>query len=131
MHDMKLAREPKDHGSNYNAFGYDPDGRITYLAALFYGPGWVPRTTPKQFGGPPAPPRFGPPAQYQKRCLPPGFKPKMHRDYCEIAAAFATNERAKISGVESDYLDSPGDFDPHVFDALKYGRNFAERGFLQ
>jgi hypothetical protein len=53
----------------------------------------------------------------------------MHRDYCEIAAAFAANERAKISGVESDYLDSPDDFDPHIFDALKYGRNFAEHGF--
>jgi hypothetical protein len=75
---IMLKHNLKDHGSNYNAFGYDPDGWVAYLAALFYGPDWVPQITPKQFGGPPAPPCFSPPAQYQKGCLPPGFKARMH-----------------------------------------------------
>ena len=127
--DKKLARDPRDNGSNYNAFGYDPDGRIAYLVALFYGPGWRPRTIPKQFGGPPAPPRFGPPAPYQKHCLPRGFKPRMHRDYYKIAAAFAANEEAKIAGEETDYLNHPDEFDPGIFDAFKFGREFMERKF--
>jgi hypothetical protein len=124
--DRDLAR---DHGSNYNAFGYDPDGRVAYLTALFYGPDWVPQITLKQFGGLPAPPRFGPPAPYQKHCLPPGFRPRMHRDYHKMAAAFAANEEAKAAGVETDYLDHPDEFDPHIFDAFKFGRKMAERKF--
>lgn len=126
--DKNLARRPKDHGSNYNTFGYDPDGRVAYLAALSYGPHWVPRFTPKQFGGPPAPPRFGPPAPYQKDCLPPGFKPRMHRDYYKMEAAFAATQRVYAETGEdlSDYLDAPEQFDPHIFDAFKFGKAFME-----
>ena len=127
--DKNFTRNPRDHGSNYNAFGYDPDGRVAYLVALFYGPAWRPRATPKQFGGPPAPPRFGPPAPYQKTCLPHGFKPRMHRDYNKMAAAFATNEKAKIAGEEMDDLDPPDEFDPRIFDAFKFGRKFMESKF--
>jgi len=125
----KLARQPKDNGSNYNAFGFDPDGRVAYLVALFYGPDWVPRVTPKQFGGPPAPPRFGPPASYQEDCLPPGFKPKMNRDYCKMEAALAVMTKANtVAGEEdfTDYLDCPEEFDPHIFDAFKFGKEFLE-----
>jgi hypothetical protein len=125
----KMARKSVDHGSNYNAFGRDPDGRVAYLAALFYGPDWVPRVTPKQFGGPPAPPCFGPPVQYQTACLPPGFKPKMHSDYYKMSAAFAKAEKA-APGEESEFLDHPEEFDPHIFDAFKFGRHFMERELL-
>ena len=122
----KPVRQPKDHGSNYNAFGHDPDGKIAYLAALFYGPGWVPRVTPKQFEGPPALPRFGPPALYQESCLPPRFKPRMHRNYYKMEAAF--EEAKKVApGEESEFLSPPKEFDPHVFDAFKFGRNFINR----
>ena len=123
--DRHPAPRPKDHGSNYNAFGYDPDGRVAYLVALFYD--WVPQVTPKQFGGPPAPPRFGPPAPYQRGCLPPGFKPRMNRDYQKMEVGFEAVKRAGTdAGEDTDYLDSPEEFDPHIFNTFKYGRSFLE-----
>ena len=44
----------------------------------------------------------------------------MLRDYNKMAAAFATNEKAKIAGEETDDLDPPDEFDPHIFDARKF-----------
>jgi hypothetical protein len=125
-HDLDLTR---DHGSNYNAFGYDANGRVVYLVALFYGPDWVPRITPKQFGGPPALPHFSPPAPYQKHCLSPGFRLRMHQDYHKMAAAFAAKEEAKATGVETDYLYHPDEFDSHIFNAFKFGRKMVECEF--
>ena len=88
-----------------------------YLVALFCGLAWRPQATPKELGGPPTPPCIGSPAPYQKSCLPHGFKPRMLRDYNKMAAAFAINEKAKIAGEETDDLDPPDKFDPHIFDA--------------
>jgi hypothetical protein len=34
-----------DTCANYNAFGYDPDGRIAWLSAFLFGPDWVPPFT--------------------------------------------------------------------------------------
>jgi hypothetical protein len=121
-----LARQPRDDGVNYNAFSFDPDGRITYLVALFYGPDWLPQATPKQFGGLPAPPCFGPSAHYQMGCLPPGFKPRLSHDYIKMEAAFAVMKEADTGGKYSDYLEEPEDFDPDVFDAFKFGKRFLE-----
>ena len=121
---QKIARKPKDHGSNYNTFGYDPDRHIAYFAALFYGPDWVPRITPKQFGSPPAPLHFSPPTPYQEDSLPPGFKPRMHHDYYKLEAAFLSSK--KTAPGESDFINPPKEFDPHVFDAFRFGRHFME-----
>lgn len=123
------ARCLKDHGPNYNAFSYNPDGWVAYLVALFYGPDWVSWVTPKQFGGPPAPPHFGPPAPYQEACLPPGFKPRMHPDFYKLEAAFMASENVAL-GEESDFLDSLQEFDPEIFDAFKFGRDFMQSELL-
>ena len=61
----KLARQPKNNGSNYNVCGFDSDGRVAYLVAILYGPDWVSQVTLKQFGSPAAPPSFSPPMSYQ------------------------------------------------------------------
>lgn len=62
--------------ADYNIFGYDPEGFIVHLAALFYGPDWRPRFLgPRPFyvGGI-QPPRYGPPARFQMVCLPDDFE---------------------------------------------------------
>lgn len=63
--------------ADYNIFGYDPLGIIAHLAAWFYGPGWRPRYLGPRpvFTGPIQPPRYGPPASHQMRCLPKDFVP--------------------------------------------------------
>jgi hypothetical protein len=121
-----LAQQPRDNGVNYNAFGFDPDGRFTYLVALFYGPDWLPQATSKQFGGPSAPPHFGPPAHYEMGCLPPGFKPRLNHDYIKVEAAFTVMKEANTGGEYSDYLEEPEDFDPDVFNAFKFSKTFLE-----
>jgi hypothetical protein len=126
VNNKNLAWQPRDDGANYNAFGFDPDGRIAYLVALFYGPDWLPQAMPKQFGGPPAPPHFGPSAHYQMGCLPPGFKPRLNHDYIKMEAVFAVIKQADTGGEYLDYLEEPEDFDPDVFDAFKFSKKFLE-----
>jgi hypothetical protein len=33
----------------------------------------------------------------------------------------------KTAGEDSDYLECPAEFDPHIFDAFKFGKKFMER----
>lgn len=110
-------RRPRDRGADYNAFGRDPDGRLAFLAALFWGPAYVPEHTVQQFGGPPEPPRFGPPAPYQRACLPQGWVPRAPPNF--YGMDFAT---------QSEYLDPPvGEFDPRIFAALQHISRFELR----
>lgn len=103
-----------DRCANYNALGRDPDGRLTYLAALFWGRSFVPQCSTQQFVGPPEPPRFGPPAPYQVACLPPGWKPQDPPDFYGAGDAFGPL-----------FLDPPtGIFDPNIFAALKHIARF-------
>lgn len=106
----KRKSRPLDRGANYNAFGRDPNGRLAFLSAFFFGPDYVPAYTPQQFAGPPEPPRFGPPAPYQIVCLPPGWKPR------PLPSFYGAGE-----ALGPPYLDPPsGGFDPKIFAALKH-----------
>ncbi|KAI9453667.1 hypothetical protein BJY52DRAFT_1396504 [Lactarius psammicola] len=68
---MAQQEQPGD----YNAFGYDPRGRVANSAGLLFGEDWHPnqQTIPHPHGPGVAPPRFGPPAGYQQPHLPNGF----------------------------------------------------------
>jgi len=69
------------NGADYNAFGYDPEGRIAAVAAYFYGPAWQPvHSQPVHSHGIPwptgciiGPPRYGPPVLWQIPSLPNKF----------------------------------------------------------
>ena len=93
-----------DRCANYSAFGYDPDGRVAYLAMFFWGPEYVPAFPSKVFGGPPEPPRYGPPAAYQRRSLPFGWVPTPPPG----------------PATEPPYIDPPLYFDPGLFNGLRY-----------
>ena len=75
---------PQQHPEDFNAFGYDPRGRVANASALLLGENWRPdqRDIPR-YHGPGmqiAPPRFGPPADYQQPHLPNGFIPHLPHD---------------------------------------------------
>lgn len=110
----RSKHQPRDRGANYNAFRRDPDGRLAFMAAFFWGCAYVPEYTRQKFKGPPEPPRFGPPAQYQMACLPQGWVPRAPPN-------FYGDEEA----LEGPYLDPPtGIFDLAIFDALKHIERF-------
>lgn len=110
-------RRPRDRGADYNAFGRDPHGRLAFLAAFFWGPTYVPQYTIQQFAGPPEPPRFGPPAPYQRACLPQGWEPRAPPNFYGVDLAS-----------HSEYLEPPvGRFDPQIFAALQYVARFVSR----
>lgn len=110
-------RRPRDRGADYNAFGRDPEGRLAFLAAFFWGPAYVPQYTIQQFAGPPEPPRFGPPAPYQRACLPEGWKPHAPPNFYGVALVS-----------HSEYLTPPaGNFDPQIFAALQHIARFETR----
>lgn len=62
--------------SDYNIFGYDPNGFLAYLCAYFFGPSWRPKTFEHlpQLSGRIFPPRFGPPSPQQTNHLPEDFE---------------------------------------------------------
>ena len=99
-------KKGKDTGANYNAFGYDPNGAIAYFTTFFFGPDWVPSYTVQQFGGPPEPPRYGPPAPYQLACLPRDFVPRAPPNFGGSFPACPP------------YLDPPAMFHPSMFAAF-------------
>lgn len=110
-------RRPLDTCADYNAFGCDLDGRLAFLAAFFWGPAYVPHYTVQQFGGPPGPPRFGPPAPYQRAYLPVGWEPRPPPNFYGLDLSH-----------HSDYLDPPsGIFDPRIFAALQHIARFELR----
>jgi hypothetical protein len=95
--------------SDYNIFGYDPEGRLAHLVAHFYGPAWMPTSfthLPDLYGEDLAPPRYGLPAPQQVPCLPANFTPHLPPFY---------------SGIPTPpYLPGPAEFNPKIFDALLY-----------
>lgn len=110
-------RRPRDRGADYNAFGRDPNGWLAFLAAFFWGPGFVPWYTVQQFVGRPEPPRFGPPAPYQRNHLPQGWEPRVPPNFYGVDLANC-----------SEYLDPPsGIFDPQIFAALQHVARFRSR----
>ena len=94
-------------GADYNAFGYDPDGRLANLAAYFFGPAWVPTNNdhlPSFQGVVGAPPRYGPPAPQQAGWLPAAFGPRSPPFYFGVPNA--------------PYVPDPVKFDRDNFAAL-------------
>lgn len=69
----------RDHPEDFNAFGYDPRGHVANFAGLMFGENWRPEQQHiPRFDGPQvAPPRFGPPADYQHAHLPDNFVPHL------------------------------------------------------
>lgn len=110
-------RTQPDRGANYNALGRDPDGTMAWLVAFFFGP-WLPPVPAHVFAGPPEPPRYGHPAQYQMASLPEGFKarfPKIHgMDPSQTHA--------------DDYLEPPAEWTPAIFAALLQTSTFEDKG---
>lgn len=90
--------------SDYNVFGYDPQGFIAHLAALFYGPGWRPRVLgPRPFYvGAIQPPHYGPPALHQRPCLPENFTP------CPPPHYYGTPNPPYLPAPTGYYPDFPG-----------------------
>ncbi|KAG6904748.1 hypothetical protein DXG01_007469 [Tephrocybe rancida] len=114
-------------GRCYNAFGYDPNGRLAAIAATLYGPTYTPGYDVKQFVGKPEPPRFGPPSPFQLRSLPGlsdgSWKPTRPPGAPSVIAADEDN------ATFSDFLDPPTKFTPRHFDGLsveKRQREFRE-----
>ena len=72
----------REHLESFNAFGYDPRGRVANIAGLAFGEHWRPdqQHIPRYRGPEVAPPRYGPPADYQLRHLPNNFIPRLPHD---------------------------------------------------
>lgn len=100
-----------DSGADYNAFGRDPQGRIAYLCALFFGPNYIPLVPASQFGGRVVPPRYGPPAHYQRACLPQDFVVQSPPNYDADLPDLARMD-------SSWFLEPPKIFDPSAFNAV-------------
>jgi hypothetical protein len=94
------------NGTDYNAFGYDPEGRLAAVAAYFYGPAWKPvhgYGIPSATGLALEPPWYGPPAQWQLPSLPHDFIARLPPCYLGWPCA---------------YLPSPDTFNTTNFAAL-------------
>ncbi|RDB29818.1 hypothetical protein Hypma_014049 [Hypsizygus marmoreus] len=113
-----MQSQVRDRGANYNAFGWDPNGRLAYLASFFYGPAYVPTITLQQFAGPAEPPRYGPPARYQLSCLPAGFQPRRPPNFLD------PQDPDEIP--QPPYLDPPNVFDPQIFAAFQHVARFRQ-----
>lgn len=72
----------REQPESFNAFGYDPRGRVANMAGLMFGENWRPdQQHIPRFNGPQvAPPRYGPPADYQRPYLPNNFAPRLPHD---------------------------------------------------
>lgn len=109
-----------DCGADYNALGRDPNGFMTWVVAFFYGT-WLPTTPAHRFGGPPQPPRYGPPASYQLACLPEGFKPNP-------PPRFHSYDPTSRSMDEDEFLEPPEKWTPELFAALRHTATFEDKG---
>jgi len=110
-----MDRRKHDSCADYNAFGYDPDGRIAWVSATLFGPDWIPPYPLQQFVGLLEPPRYGPPARYQRSCLPEGFTPNPPPDFYGYQPS-------------PPYIDPPTPWDPSLFDAIRCAENFGRSG---
>ena len=72
---FEMAHRPGDHPEDFNAFGYDPRGHVANFAGLMFGENWRPDQQRVTWCDGPqvAPPRYGPPADYQHHYLPENF----------------------------------------------------------
>ena len=72
----------RERPEDFNAFGYDPRGRVANAAGLAFGENWCPdqQHIPRHHGPEVAPPRYGPPADYQRSHLPNNFVPHLPHD---------------------------------------------------
>jgi hypothetical protein len=77
-----IAMARRDHPEDFNAFGYDPRGRVANFTGLMFGENWRPEQQYiPRFDGPQiTPPRFGPAAEYQYPHLPENFIPHLPHD---------------------------------------------------
>ena len=94
-------------GADYNIFGYDPNGKLSHLAAIFYGPAWQPFdcTHLLSFKGVNTrAPSYGPPTPHQTPWLPPDFTP------CSPPLYYGYPR--------PPYLPGPKHFDPKALVAL-------------
>ncbi|KAG6810628.1 hypothetical protein H0H92_011062 [Tricholoma furcatifolium] len=111
------SRQRRCHvGADYNAFGFDPYGRIAYIAAELYGSDYVPSNTVRRFIGDVQPPRYGPPAPYQRHVLPPGWTPKPS-PYCSMWGTPPPNDH-------DFHGPFPEKFNPHIVQALLLSSRF-------
>ena len=121
-HTTHTAKSRTDRGADYNAFGRDPDGRLAYLAAWFWGPDYAPDYTVQQFVGLLEPPRYGPPAPYQIASLPPGWKP--------TPSPYAIRYGAPPASDPDFDLRPPRRFNRRRLDALRHIERFTKPGKL-
>lgn len=125
---LHSGRRVFDRGSDFNAFGFDPVGRLAYHAACFYGPDYVPLYTVQQYAGigNPKPPRYGPPAPYQVPFLPLGWEitPTPYFD------KFGEPVRDTNAAEYPLYDKPPRKFCRKLFTALKWAENYKEEGEL-
>jgi hypothetical protein len=76
----------REHPEDFNAFGYDPRGQVANMTGLAFGENWRPNQQQiPRYSGPGlqvAPPRYGPPADYQRPHLSDNFVPHLpHTGY--------------------------------------------------
>jgi hypothetical protein len=104
---MSCRPRPPDSFSDYNIFGYDPEGRLAHLVAHFYGPAWRPEslTHLQRFEGKVVgPPRYGPPVPCQIPYHSSNYIPRPPPDY--------------HGSPKPPYLPAPVVFDPECFKAM-------------
>jgi hypothetical protein len=106
---MPCRPRSADSFSDYNIFGYDPEGRLAHIVAHFYGPAWRPQslTHLRRFEGEVVgPPRYGPPAPHQIPWLSSDYTPQLPPTYHGVP--------------KPPYLPAPIIFDPGCFEAMLY-----------
>ncbi|KAG6809396.1 hypothetical protein H0H92_000406 [Tricholoma furcatifolium] len=103
-------------GADYNAFGFDPYGRIAYIAAELYGSDYVPQHNVRRFIGDVQPPRYGPPAPYQRPVLPPDWTPQPS-PYCSLWGTPPPND-------PDFHGPFPEKFNPDIVQALLVASRF-------
>lgn len=117
MPSSRARKHTPDRGADYNALGRDPDGTMAWLVAFFFGT-WLPPVPAHVFAGPPEPPRYGHPAQYQTASLPEGFKPRF--------PCIHGLDPAQVD--VGDYLVPPAVWTPASFAALLQTSTFEDKG---
>ncbi|KAL1712320.1 hypothetical protein EV715DRAFT_267981 [Schizophyllum commune] len=113
-------------GSDYNAFGFDPTGRVASTCGLMFGSAWRPdpNSIPRSSSHP-APPRFGPPADYQAPYLPRDFQPQappnsyLHAVYTDAVSVDRRQpSRVSVEAEEVEAQDSRKGSEPDKFSVV-------------
>jgi hypothetical protein len=118
---MSTTQHPAITCTDFNAFGYDPDGRLACQAAVFWGPDWTPNYTVKQFVRKVKPPRYGHPALYQRVFILPGdYKLRVAKEVSNSDTSNSDTSNSNTGNSNTEFLDPPDIFDVHIFAALEY-----------